>query len=328
MPYSNTISFTVVAFIALIMQTSSLANTPQFRACIMSGIDVADDNVTIADLRAKCDQADQPEDSLVNDRLKQDKRNTLEPFTILSYEPNYLLLANHNSKGYQNSLDDAFADFDDRRLDDTEAQFQVSLKAPLETNIFNRNIDLYGAYTVRSFWQIYNADESRPFRETNHEPELWLQAYPNWRVFGLNNAVVRLGINHQSNGRPDPISRSWNRMFVDFIFAKDNFALSFKPWIRISEDIEDDDNPDISDFLGHYELRGLYKSRSGHQFSLMSRNNLESGFDRGSIEAGWSFPLGRWPYLRGYVQYFRGYGESLLDYNQEANSIGFGIMLK
>jgi phospholipase A1 len=60
----------------------------------------------------------------------------------------------------------------------------------------------------------------------------------------------------------------------------------------------------------------------------MSRNNLESGFERGSIEAGWSFPLGRWPYLRGYVQYFRGYGESLLDYNQKANSIGLGIMLK
>jgi phospholipase A1 len=253
------ISFIAMALIAMIMQASAFANTQEYTACIMRGVDDADDNDTIGDLRAKCNVSGQPEDSLVNDRLKQDKRNTLEPFTILSHQPNYLLLANHNSKGYQNSLGDAFGDFDDRRLDNTEAQFQVSLKVPLATNLFNRNVDIFGAYTVRSFWQIYNADESRPFRETNHEPELWLQAYPNWRVFGLNNAVVRLGINHQSNGRPDPISRSWNRAFVDFVFAKDNFALSFKPWIRISEDIDDDDNPDIGDFLGHYELRGLYK---------------------------------------------------------------------
>ncbi len=328
MPSINFLSLIAAAFIALVMPSAVLAVNQQYKDCLFRAIEGADDNVTLGDLRAKCDVQDQPEDSLVNDRLKQDKRNTLEPFTILSHEPNYLLLANHNSKGYQNSLDDAFLEFDDRRLDDTEAQFQVSLKVPLETNIFNRDIDLYGAYTVRSFWQVYNTDESSPFRETNHEPELWLQAYPNWRIFGLNNAVVRLGINHQSNGRPDPISRSWNRVFVDFILAKDNFALSFKPWIRVSEDREDDDNPDITDFLGHYEIKGLYKSRSGHQFSLMSRNNLESGFERGSIEAGWSFPLGRWPYLRGYVQYFRGYGESLLDYNQKANSIGLGIMLK
>ncbi|MFT6408269.1 MAG: phospholipase A1 [Arenicella sp.] len=312
----------------LAMPTLVFASSKQFQDCVLSAFDGADDSVTVGALRSKCDLPDQLEHSLVSERLRQDKKNTLEPFTILSHKPNYLLLANYNNNGYQDSFDDVFPEQDDRGLDHTEAQFQLSLKVPLQTNLLNRNIDLYGAYTVRSFWQVYNAEESRPFRETNHEPEFWLQAYPKWSLFGLKNSIVRLGIVHQSNGRSDPISRSWNRAYVDFIFEKQNFALSLKPWIRISEDVDEDDNPDISDFLGHYELRALYKSRTGHQFSLMSRNNLESGFDQGAIEAGWSFPLGRWPYLRGYVQYFRGYGESLLDYNRTADSIGIGIMLK
>ena len=59
----------------------------------------------------------------------------------------------------------------------------------------------------------------------------------------------------------------------------------------------------------------------------MSRNNLESGFDRGAVEAGWSFPLGNYPYLKGYIQYFYGYGESLIDYDRRVNRIGIGISL-
>jgi len=59
----------------------------------------------------------------------------------------------------------------------------------------------------------------------------------------------------------------------------------------------------------------------------MSRNNLESGFDKGAIELGWSFPLWKYPYLKGYIQYFGGYGESLIDYNNKVNRIGIGIAL-
>ena len=59
----------------------------------------------------------------------------------------------------------------------------------------------------------------------------------------------------------------------------------------------------------------------------MSRNNLESGFDRGALELGWSFPLWTYPYMKGYIQYFRGYGESLIDYDQRVNRIGIGISL-
>jgi phospholipase A1 len=48
-----------------------------------------------------------------------------------------------------------------------------------------------------------------------------------------------------------------------------------------------------------------YKWR-GHVFSILSRNNLESGFSRGSVEGTWSFPRGNYKYVKGYVQGFTG----------------------
>ena len=102
--------------------------------------------------------------------------------------------------------------------------------------------------------------------------------------------------------------------------------ISLKPWIRLPEDADEDDNPDITDYLGHGELRLLYR-RHGHVFGLMTRNQVESGFDRGALELSWSFPVFDYPYLKGYVQYFYGYGESLVDYDRRVNRIGVGISL-
>ena len=50
-------------------------------------------------------------------------------------------------------------------------------------------------------------------------------------------------------------------------------------------------------------------------------------FERGAFELGWSFPLWKYPYLKGYIQYFSGYGESLIDYNQHVNKVGIGFAL-
>ena len=102
--------------------------------------------------------------------------------------------------------------------------------------------------------------------------------------------------------------------------------MSFKPWYRIPEEASDDDNPDITDYMGHGELSAAYKWDK-HVFSAMSRNNIESGFSKGAVELAWSFPLGDWPYLKGYLHWYSGYGESLIDYNSHVNTIGIGISL-
>jgi phospholipase A1 len=251
----------------------------------------------------------------------------------MAHKPNYFIFASYTSGGINPEPYREFFDDSDLNLDDIEARFQISIKTPLWVNMFGKPIDIFAAYTNRSFWQVYNDDISSPFRETNHEPEGWIQFRPNWQFWGIRNNVNAIGIVHQSNGRGGTLSRSWNRVYANFVFekpglfaAKDTFAFGIKPWIRISEDEEDDDNPDITDYMGHYEFRMAYKINK-HVLSMMLRNNLESGFSRGAVEAAWSFPIWKYPYLKGYLQWFNGYGESLIDYNEHNNSIGIGILL-
>ena len=312
---------------------SGAASADEFANCMADRLQRADDRTTVGELRRQCqDQssskeqvADAQEGDVVSRRLREDREHVLEPFTLMAHKPNYILVATYNSTGYDSAVYQEA--YDDPTIDmkDTEAQFQISIKTPLALDVFD-TFDIYGAYTNRSFWQVYNSDISRPFRETNHEPEIWAQFGSDWELFGFSNRFNSLGLVHQSNGRGGTLSRSWNRIYANFVLEKENLALSFKPWYRIPEDEDEDDNPDITDYLGHYELRAAYKWRD-HVFSLMSRNNLESGFSKGAVELGWSFPLGDFPYLKGYVQYFNGYGESLIDYDQYTNRIGIGFAL-
>jgi phospholipase A1 len=310
-----------------------IACADSLRDCMFSRMNEVSGETTINELRSLCEQeistvtpiAEAGHVEPVAQRLAQDQDNILKPFTLMAHRPNYIMMAAHNTKGYNPDLYQLQFNDPTIETDHTEAQFQISIKTPLAIDFYN-TFDLYAAYTNRSFWQVYNNDRSSPFRETNHEPEAWLQFNPDWTLFGFTNTTNSLGINHQSNGRGGVLSRSWNRVFANFVIERGSLALAIKPWYRIKEDAEDDDNPDITDYLGHYEIRAGYKHQD-HVFALMSRNNVESGFEKGALELSWSFPLWNYPYLKGYVQWFSGYGESMIDYNQYVNKIGFGVAL-
>jgi phospholipase A1/A2 len=126
---------------------------------------------------------------------------------------------------------------------------------------------------------------------------------------------------HQSNGRGEDLSRSWNRVYAQFGFERGNLALMIRPWYRIPENAETDDNPDIEDYLGHGDLLAVYR-QGRNVYSLLLRNNFKKSDNHGAVKLNWSFPLyGR---LKGYVQYFNGYGESLIDYNHSQQSLRAG----
>jgi phospholipase A1 len=106
---------------------------------------------------------------------------------------------------------------------------------------------------------------------------------------------------------------------------RDGWALMLRPWLRIDESAEDDDNPDISDYMGRADAT-LVRVWKGHQFSLMGRHSLRTG-DRshGALQFEWGFPI-RGP-LRGRLQVFDGYGESMIDYNHKATWVSAGFSL-
>lgn len=248
---------------------------------------------------------------------------------IRAHRPNYILPLAYNSSPNHDSI----LDMDRKaKAQNMEAKFQISFKVKLWPDVM-KNVDLWFAYTQLSFWQVYNSTFSSPFRETDYEPELFLNFRTNYKPFGLDlyglrGRVVNVGLDHQSNGRSQPLSRSWNRIFTNLGFEKDNFNLFVKGWYRIPENARDDDNPNIEKYMGYGELRGMYYWNK-HRFGAMLRNNLRAGENRGAVQLDWSFPF---PFIKndrfsGYIQYFNGYGESLLDYNANSNRMSIGIML-
>lgn len=327
---SITLAFAFCAALVLLPLTAHAETSSLDPECVMRMAESADGATTMEEVRQQCSGAatetasQEPADQqIVEKRLAADRELVARPFTIMAHKPNYFLFA-YNEKGWNPDPYREQFDEPDYENDDLETQFQISLKVPFAIGLFNDRMDIYGAYTNRSFWQVFNDDWSRPFRETNHEPELWAQFRNDWSIGGFTNSVNAVGIVHQSNGRGGVLSRSWNRVYANFIFERGNWAFGLKPWYCLDCDDDDSDNPDITDYMGHGELRVIY-GRNGHEFSLMSRNQLESGFDEGAIELSWSFPMFGYPYLKGYVQYFNGYGESLIDYNVHTNTLGMGF---
>ena len=339
-PFSAGTRVFLTVFLLALPSVGMAEYSDAVKDCILQNMEVESDDMTLGQLKNKClrehgegefAQTDMDAEGVVKQRLAVDDANILRPFTLMAHKANYLLVGAYNSSGYNS---EPFREaFNDPSVDfkDTEAQFQLSVKFPVAVNLFDKNIDIFAAYTNRSFWQLYYGGKSAPFRDTNHEPEAWVQFRPDWRIAGFSNSANQLGIVHQSNGRGgsstnNTLSRSWNRIYANFLLERGNLALGIKPWYRIPEDDDDDDNPDIEDFLGYGEIRTAYKWND-HTFGMMFRNVFESSFSKGTVELSWSFPIWNYDYFRGYVQYFNGYGQSLIDYNQHVNSIGIGLSL-
>ncbi|MDY0291196.1 MAG: phospholipase A [Desulfuromonadaceae bacterium] len=260
---------------------------------------------------------------LTKKRRKSEKALGCNPFNLIAHRENYILPVSYNSNpngkpfGVSNS-----------KVDNVEVKFQFSFKFPVWRSVVS-DIDLWAAYTNLSFWQAYNESYSSPFRDTSHEPELFLSKSNDLQIFGFTNTENRIGAVHQSNGKDGDQSRSWNRIYLQMVFERDNLILAFKPWYRIPEsdkngaaDPTGDDNPDIDAYLGYGEIRALYKWED-HTFTLLLRNNLRTGDNRGAVELGWIFPITTC--INGYLQYFNGYGESLIDYDSSVNRIGLGF---
>lgn len=279
---------------------------------------------SLFDVRA---DAINPNSSLLDRRWELAPDSKLGTWNIRSYQPVYLLPAFWTSSKNElpHSPNPDNTETKDQNLKSTEAKFQISLKTKAVENLIGDNGDLWIGYTQSSRWQVYNEDESRPFRETNYEPEASLIFRTNYNLLGLNGRLLGLTLNHQSNGRSDPLSRSWNRVMVNLGFEKDNFALMVRPWYRLDEDFKDDNNPDIKDYVGRGDITGFYRHNE-NEFSLMLRHSLKGGDDsHGALQFDWTFPIkGK---LRGNFQIFDGYGESLIDYNHRATYVGLGVSL-
>ena len=257
---------------------------------------------------------------------------------IETYQPNYLLITNSDnvndiptSPNHPNT--------NDRDLGSQDLKFQLSLKSELMHNIpLIRNLPyvtssrIWGAYTQQSYWQIFNSGDSRPLRENDYQPELILSLGIDNEVNGVKKdyipRMLNLGVTHQSNGQTNPLSRSWNRVYLEGGWElTDRLSLSVRPWWRIPENSKKDDNPDIEKYMGYGDMTLRWETESHKTaVSMLLRNNFRSD-NKGFAQLDLQQRIFNNPYIKLHVMLSSGYGETLLDYNHYQNIFGFGISL-
>lgn len=197
-----------------------------------------------------------------------------------------------------------------------ETQFQFSLKLQV-AKIKETSIAV--AYTQRSFWQVWDADNSRPFRENNYNPEVFYQ-------IGKKKYILHLGYEHESNGEDDPKSRSIDRIFARMNIIGQRFKLVAKIWYPFNEE---EYNPDLderkekfTDFYGFGDLK-ISALALGTVFSAYGRLNPKT--HKGYLEGKMMWYLDNAVFAGFY--YANGYGNSLREYQVSNEIFGFGFFL-
>ena len=221
----------------------------------------------------------------------------------------------------------------------SETRIQLSVRTKIAEGLLTHGQELlrdslWFGYTQQSNWQLFSGDLSRPFRTTDHEPEI-TYIYPTdaqlpggWRLRYSGISLV-----HQSNGQPLPLSRSWNRTVLLAGMEKGKeYRLQARLWKRLKESSANDDNPDISDKVGRAELAAFWNVNPDNTLGATWRHSLTSG-DGGSLRLEWLKSLGDTSTaggrngLRFHTQLFSGYGDSLIDYNRRRTVISVGLSL-
>ncbi|MDD4979076.1 MAG: phospholipase A [Gallionella sp.] len=256
------------------------------------------------------------------------KLGRLEP-----YRQNYIMVRETNSLNNQpNTPAPLHATLVANPYQSLETKYLISVKADIGTqrdiNLFGfKTLRLWGAYTQQSNWQMFNTKNSSPFRETNYEPEL-IATFGTARESGLK--LVNLGLEHQSNGRPMPESRSWNRLYALTGWEWNNVtSLMGRLWWRVPENIARDDNPDITNYIGHADMVLRWEPADKSQaISLLLRNNLVLSNNRGYGQLDWATPINAGDSSRFHIQLSSGFGETLIDYNHYQTTLGFGFSFR
>lgn len=271
------------------------------------------------------------------------KTDTAGIGSIEAYQPTYFLFwrKTNDTNTLPNSPAPDHAVTAPQDIDETEAKFQLSFKTevvrrtPIDFAPVNAlgvsGLRVWAAYTQQSSWQFYNTRNSRPFRETDYEPELIATFDRNVGSAGLK--LVNIGMVHQSNGRADPLSRSWNRAYAQGGWEWPSYRLSLlaRVWSRLDGG-SNDDNPNILKYMGHGDLVGHWEHgdncssdesrKSCQTVRILVRPNPGRSFVQIDWATGWGVELARF-----HIQVTSGYGESLIDYNFAQTTFGFGISI-
>ena len=232
---------------------------------------------------------------------------------LSAHEPMYFVLGHDSDRG-------------------VDARFQISFKyrlfdpegiiggfSPLLSN-------LYFTYTQTSLWDL--GEDSSPFRDTSYRPGLFYQ----WA--GSESLPLptewRAGIEHESNGRSEPDSRSIDTVYLTPVWHWDmphSRRLTFAP--KIYHYLDKHENRDIQRYRGYVDWNLRYGREDGLMWRGLYRQGT-GGYASGQLDV--SYPISERIFARTgsfvHLQVFSGYGETLLEYDRDRETqIRLGISI-
>lgn len=231
-----------------------------------------------------------------------------------------------------------------------QVKWQISFKYAL---FYPFNTGFFVSYTETALWYLY--DESSPFKDINHNPNIFWMIESKNNIFnnidlGVVDYVVICPADHKSNGRDGEESRSVNRSFLQTqlsVGSRVNIGLNLKLYYYYNVSSK---NKDYYDYVGTGESELFIQLRNERGFLDRERIYVKGGVggtylgnktdDYGNklgwnknkywVESGLSVRLISakiQPFL--FVQYYYGYGEFMLSYNTKVDhAIRAGITLK
>ena len=144
-------------------------------------------------------------------KTKKDINNMCEYEEFSAHKLNYIA---HSSSSYseeneqnvevnfQFSARKSFKSFDIKEKDASSSNNAVAAETNNVASPSNqRKNNIFIAYTQKSFWQIYDEENSKAIRENNYNPEIFYRFCPsNFKIFwGIKMKAIDLGIEHESN---------------------------------------------------------------------------------------------------------------------------------
>ena len=204
----------------------------------------------------------------------------------------------------------------------SNVKFQISLGIRLTDAVLPWNSFIFLMYTQKTIWNVFQ--ESLPIKDINFNPGIgWSKPF-----FNKDRYVGKLTfmVEHESNGRDGPESRSWNRISFSGSTVIDQWLMVHaKIWYPI---VDSGNNKDILKYCGIYQS-GVVITTPDKKFAFGITWVKRGGWNF-NFNTIWEFTwrVHKKSNLNLFAQYYNGYGECLLNYNQFSSTLRVGLVFK
>lgn len=201
----------------------------------------------------------------------------------------------------------------------SDGKFQISFMQRLTNSILPFKSYLFLSYTQLAFWDIYK--DSFPFSDINFNPTIGIGRALNYKNRFLGTIMFQ--IEHESNGKDETNSRSWNKVsFGSILILNRHWTIQSKIWIPI---VDGEANQNIVSYKG-WSHTGIDYNNRRLNVGLLATKRAGKFFNY-NITANMSYKLFKNENQHLFIEYYQGFGENLLMYNEYRHRIRIGFVI-